>query len=90
MGQRNIYFPENIEEQVEARAKLENKSVSAFVVDVLKKELQTKKFNEAFWKLSGSLSEDFERVNQNDSSKDHKRESFEWSFFSIRTLLFFI
>ncbi len=77
MGQRNIYFPENIEELVEKRAKEEKKSVSAFVVDILKKELKSKKLNDSFWKLSGSISDDFTRVNPEDANHDSKRVSFE-------------
>ena len=50
MGQMNIYFPDELEEMIREKAKEENRSISALVVDLAEKQLQRKNFSPEFWK----------------------------------------
>lgn len=49
MGQINVYFPEDLEAEIRTRAEKENKSLSAVIIEITKKELKPSTYPASFW-----------------------------------------
>jgi len=75
MPQLSLYLDEDIHKEIETRAKINNTSVSRFVITTLKAQF-SKDWPEGFQNTFGSITDDsFVRHDASDWSLDSPRES---------------
>ncbi len=77
MGQINVYFPEDLENEIRARAEKENKSLSAVIIEITKKELKPMDYPSSFWKALQSKTPDDFVYEQLSAASLTERESFD-------------
>lgn len=65
MSQLNIYVPNEMEKAIRAEAKKESKSLSAYLMDVVRGHLQHDKWQDGFFrKVVGGWQGDFPEINR--------------------------
>ena len=74
MGQITLYIPEELEVTVKREAKKAKISLSAYVVELLRRRLKPKKWSPQFLKICGSWEGDFPERQQIADSLRKKME----------------
>jgi hypothetical protein len=65
MAQLNLYVNDELEEKIKKRARHEKKSVSAFVLDLVKGQFQSESWSPGFLKLLDSVpQEEFQLIDE--------------------------
>jgi hypothetical protein len=62
MAQLNIYVAEDLEDKIRKEAQRRGQSVSAFVAELVRKELSVDEWPPGFFDLAGSWSGDFPEI----------------------------
>ncbi|MBI2605122.1 MAG: ribbon-helix-helix protein, CopG family [Deltaproteobacteria bacterium] len=62
MAQLNVYLPEDLKEKIQSRAKAEGKSISAYLTEIVRREIEPKAWSPEFIATFGSWEGDFPEI----------------------------